>query len=144
MYHAKVVTGSGTQNQMKQGIVDTISKPIAAGLIAAAIGLVSGETYNGPMNIPSYILLGGTVAASTAIAEIAKNYIIPKSDAGGVIQMIAEPALTGVSTAVVNSLLLGVNNPKLMGSVFILGVISNVGSDYVARNVVTPLVSKFY
>ena len=143
MYKQKAVTGNGTQQQMKQNLVDTISKPLSAGLIAGVAGLLLGATDLGPMNIPSYVLLGGTVAASTAIAEIGKNYIIPKSNTSSVIQMIAEPALTGVSTVVVNSLL-GASDSSAMIKVFLVGAISNVGSDYVARNVVTPLVSKFY
>ena len=104
-----------------------------------------GTTGTTASGIPTALLFGGSVAAATAVAEVSKNYIIPKSMTGGVVQMVAEPSLEGVVTVVANRLLLGADSDMNAAvRMFLIGAGSNVGSDYVSKNIVGPMVRKFY
>lgn len=94
--------------------VNTIGKPLTAGLAAAGISAVMGDAASSSnilgFNVAAPIAVGAVVAAGSLVAEASKNYVIPMIFDNSLLQglvSIALPLWTGSLAVGVDMLLYG-------------------------------------
>lgn len=124
----------------------TIVKPLIVGTVAAAAGalflgdgLDSIPTSLG--NMPSFLPIAGSVALASAVAEVGKNYIIPKDSTSQVVASLAKPALTGAAATLAMYLLSPSGSGFNYMTPFIVGAGSEFAGDYVYEKIVSPYVA---
>lgn len=122
----------------------TIGKPLMAGAVAAAATALllpngSGSVSTILGNMPAFVPIGISVAAASAVAEVGKQYIIPKDTTSQIIISGAKPVLTGAAAVAAMYVLGGQLNDYM--TPFILGAGSEIAGDYTYDNFVSPYMS---
>jgi hypothetical protein len=124
-------------------LIDSFSVPIGSGIIAGvASPFVFGASYSDKLgsgflsgwNAP--IAVGASVAGASFVGHISKNWILPMIPNNSYLAegegRILTPLLTGSASAL---FLYGSTDGTMMalGKGFLLGAVSEVGSDYISR-----------
>jgi hypothetical protein len=134
---------------MNRNNLDNLIKPVASGVIG---GLGAEFLYPGldkvvyGMNVPTYILDGLVIGASSLVNATWKNQILYRlgleNSHLGTGSMLAGPVITGTTTVGVTLLLNGfdLSDKTRLLTLFLLGAISEVGGHYVSEVVLKPVV----
>jgi hypothetical protein len=129
-----------------QKIESSFAKPAIAGILGRAYSWYAspgtGSIFRGSSPVPSWAVVGLTVAASSFAGEIAGNYILPR------VLPMAGGQLTGLATVALNPALAA--GATVFGTQFfapdqytamgagtlaVVGAGSYIAADYLAKNV---------
>jgi hypothetical protein len=102
-------------------------------------GTTATNTFLG--KVPEFLPLAIGIGGASCVAEIAKNYIIPKDQGSQMTAALAKPALTAIASVGTMYLLSNgaeVDIPQLLA----LGAGSELAGDYAYNNFVSPYANK--